>query len=35
MSIPNFAGGRHKVAASYLGNSNYRGSSGALTQMVN
>ena len=35
VSIATFGGGRHKVTATYLGNSNYRGSNGALTQTVN
>lgn len=35
VSVPNFAGGRHKVTATYLGNSNYRGNNGALSQTVN
>jgi len=35
VSIATFGGGRHKVTATYLGNSNYRGSTGALTQTVN
>jgi hypothetical protein len=35
VSVPTLAGGRHKVTATYLGSSNYRGSNGALTQTVN
>ena len=35
MPLPALAGGRHKVTATYLGSSNYRGSTGALTQTVN
>jgi len=35
VSVSTLNGGRHKVTATYLGSSNYRGSSAALTQMVN
>lgn len=35
VSVPGLTGGRHKVTATYLGSSNYRGSNGALTQAVN
>ena len=35
VSVSTLAGGRHKVTATYLGNSNYRGSNGTLTQTVN
>lgn len=35
VSISALNGGRHKVTATYLGSSNYRGSNGALTQTVN
>jgi hypothetical protein len=35
VSVSTLNGGRHKVTATYLGNSNYRGSAGALTQTVN
>jgi hypothetical protein len=35
VAVPALNGGRHKVTATYLGNSNYRGSTGALTQTVN
>ena len=35
LAVPALAGGRHKVTATYLGSSNYRGSNGALTQTVN
>jgi Tol biopolymer transport system component len=35
VSVSTLNGGRHKVTATYLGNSNYRGSNGALTQTVN
>jgi hypothetical protein len=34
VSVATLNGGRHKVTATYLGNSNYRGSNGALTQTV-
>jgi hypothetical protein len=35
VTVPSLNGGRHKVTATYLGSSNYRGSNGALTQTVN
>jgi hypothetical protein len=35
VQVPSLNGGRHKVTATYLGSSNYRGSNGALTQTVN
>jgi large repetitive protein len=34
-SLPGLAGGRHKVSATYLGNSNYKGSTAQVTHSVN
>jgi len=33
--LPSLQGGRHAVTATYLGNSNYKGSTGSVTQTVN
>ena len=33
--LPGLAGGRHKVSATYLGNSNYKGSTAQVTHVVN
>jgi hypothetical protein len=35
ISLPALAGGRHAVSATYLGDSNYKGSTASLTQTVN
>ena len=35
LSVPGLAGGRHKVSATYLGNSNYKGSTAQVTHLVN
>jgi hypothetical protein len=33
--LPGLAGGRHIITATYLGSSNYKGSTAAVTQTVN
>ena len=33
--LPGLAGGRHVVTATYLGSSNYKGSTATVTQTVN
>ena len=35
VSVATLNGGRHKVTATYLGSSSYRGSTGALAQVMN
>jgi Concanavalin A-like lectin/glucanases superfamily/MBG domain (YGX type)/Bacterial Ig-like domain (group 3)/IPT/TIG domain/MBG domain len=35
LNVPELAHGRHKVTATYLGNSTYRGSTGAVVETVN
>jgi hypothetical protein len=35
LSVPGLAHGRHKVTATYLGNSTYRGSTGAVVETIN
>jgi hypothetical protein len=35
MVLPALPGGRHIVTATYLGSSNYKGSTAAITQTVN
>jgi len=33
--LPGLAGGRHVITATYLGSSNYKGSTATVTQTVN
>ena len=35
LALPGLGGGRHKVSATYLGNSNYKGSTAQITHAVN